>query len=69
MREITCPASSTGSPRQINRRTAQLLHAGFERQARARAGFFENHHQRAVGQRPILLIGFEFLFDDAGAFE
>jgi hypothetical protein len=33
---------------EVDRRTAELLHAGFERQARARAGLLENHHQRAV---------------------
>jgi hypothetical protein len=54
---------------QVDRRAAQLLHAGFERQARARAGLLEDHHQRAVGQRPVLLVGLELLFDDAGALE
>jgi hypothetical protein len=39
---------------EVDRRTAQLVHAGLERQARARAGLLEDHHQRAVGQRPVL---------------
>ncbi len=54
---------------EVDRRAAQLLHSGFKRQPRAGAGFLENHHQRAVSQRPVLLVGLEFLFDDAGAFK
>jgi hypothetical protein len=38
---------------EVDRRTAELVHAGLEGQARARAGLLEDHHQRAVLQRPI----------------
>ena len=54
---------------QVDRRAAELLHAGLERQARARAGLLEDHHQRAVGQRPIVLVGLELLLDAARALE
>ena len=52
---------------QIDRRTTELLHTGFERQPRACAGLLEDHHQCAISQRPVLLVGLEPLFDDEGA--
>jgi hypothetical protein len=48
---------------QVDRRAAQLLHAGLERQPRPRAGLLENHHQRAVGKRPVLLVRLELVLD------
>jgi hypothetical protein len=54
---------------QVDRRTAELVHAGLERQPRARAGLLEDHHQRAVGQRPVLLVGLELVLDPARALE
>ncbi len=54
---------------QVNRCPAQLLHAGLERKARARARFFENHHQRSVAQRPVALVGLELLLDPARTLE
>ena len=52
---------------QVDRRAAQLLHAGLERQPRPRAGLLENHHQCAVGKRPVLLVRLELVLDPPGA--
>ena len=54
---------------EVDRRTTQLLHAGFEGKTRARAGLLENHHQRTVAQRPVALKGLELLLDPARALE
>ena len=48
---------------------AELLHTCFKRQARARGAFLENHHQGAIGQRMIRLVGLEALLDNARALE
>jgi hypothetical protein len=61
MREITCgrvlhrfAAPELRIARiEVDRRAAELVHAGLEGQARARAGLLENHHQRAVLQGPV----------------
>jgi hypothetical protein len=44
---------------EVDRRTTELLHAGFERQAGTRAGLLENHHQRAIAERPVFAVGLE----------
>src|SRR5690606_23387061 len=44
---------------------AQLIHAGFKRDACARAGLFEDHGQRAVVQGVVRLITLEFVLDQA----
>jgi len=51
---------------QVDRRSAQLLHAGLEGEARAGAGLLENHHQSAVLQGPVALIGLEARLDRPG---
>ena len=64
MREMTCAGifDRFAAPQlrvariEVDGRAAELLHARFERQARARAGLLEDHHQRAVVQRPVLLV-------------
>ena len=54
---------------QVDRGAAQLVHAGFERQAGAGRIFLEHHHQRAVDQRVVHLVGLEFALDDVGALD
>src|SRR5690606_1514424 len=54
---------------EIDRRAAELLDAGLERQPRARARLLEDHHQRTVAERPVLLVGLELLLDPASARE
>jgi hypothetical protein len=54
---------------QVDRRTAELLHAGFERQARARARLLEDHHQRTIAERPVLAVGLELGLDPARPLE
>src|SRR5882672_2014084 len=50
-----------------DRRSAELVHAGLERQPRARALLLENHHQRAIEKRVVRLVGLELLLDPARA--
>src|SRR5882762_5653956 len=50
-----------------DRRTAQLVHAGLERQPGARALLLENHHQRAIEERVVRLVGLELLLYPARA--
>src|SRR5205809_276612 len=76
IREITCPASSTGSPPklrvpriQIDRRAAELVHTRLERQARARRGLLEDHGEGAVFERPVALVALELVLDPARARE
>ena len=67
MREITCAASSDrlAAPElrvaraEEDRRAAELVHAGLERQPRARGLLLEDHRQRAVLQRPVALVALE----------
>ena len=54
---------------QIDRRTAELVHARFKRKAGAGGIFFEHHHQRAVHQRMVRLVILEFAFDDLRALD
>src|SRR5690606_27897274 len=54
---------------QVHHRAAHLVHAGLEAHARARGGLFEDHRQRAVGQRLVLLVVLEARLDDGGALE
>ena len=54
---------------QVHDRAAHLVHAGLEADARARAGLLEDHRQRAVDQRLVLLVVLEALLDDRGALE
>ena len=42
-----------------DRRAAELVHAGLERQARARRLLLEDHRQRAVDERPVALVALE----------
>ncbi len=46
---------------------AQLVHAGLETDAGARAGLLENHGQGTVAQAVVLLVGFELVLDQPGA--
>jgi hypothetical protein len=54
---------------EVDRRAAELVHASLEGEARARAGLLEDHHQRAVLQGPMALVGLEAGLDDARALE
>ena len=54
---------------QVDRRAAELVHAGLERQARASAGLLEDHRQRAVFERPVAPIGLELALDPGRARE
>ena len=54
---------------QVHHAAAQLVHAGLEAHPGAGRGLLENHRQRAVGQRMVLLVGLELLLDDGGALE
>jgi hypothetical protein len=54
---------------EVDRRAAELLHAGLEGQARARAGLLEDHHQRAVEQRVIRLVALELVLDPVRSIE
>src|SRR3990167_241775 len=54
---------------QVHHAAAKLVHARLKAHARARAGLLENHGQRAVNQRVVLLVGLEFLLDQRGALE
>ncbi len=54
---------------QVDRRAAELLYTGLERQAGAGTGFLENHDQGAILQGPVALVGFELLLDPRRASE
>ncbi|KAF5289491.1 hypothetical protein FQR65_LT20825 [Abscondita terminalis] len=54
---------------QVDHRAAELVHAGLEAHAGARAGLLEDHGQRAVAQRVVLLVVLELLLDQGRAFE
>jgi hypothetical protein len=51
---------------QIDRRPAELVHAGFERKPCARRLLLENHDECPVDQRPVLPIGLELGLDPPG---
>ena len=77
IRLITRAVSSTGSARpswlsvgrQVHDRAAHLVHAGLEADARPRRRLLEDHRQRAVDQRRVLLVVLEALLDDRRALE
>ena len=52
---------------QVNHGAAHLVHASFKTDARAGGGLFKNHGQGAVCQWLVLVVGFEFMFDECGA--
>ena len=52
---------------EVHHRAAQLVHPGFKAHTRARGGFLENHGQRAIRQRLVLLVGLELALDERGA--
>jgi hypothetical protein len=54
---------------QVHHAAAQLVHAGLKAHAGAGAGLLEDHGQRAVGQRVVLLVGLELALDQRGALE
>jgi uncharacterized 2Fe-2S/4Fe-4S cluster protein (DUF4445 family) len=54
---------------QVDRRAAELVHAGLEGQAGAGRALLEHHHQRAVDQRVVDLVGLELALDDLGALD
>ena len=54
---------------QRDDRAAELVHAGLERDARARRVLLEHHRERAVVQRPVRLVALEALLDPARALE
>jgi hypothetical protein len=54
---------------QVHHRAAHLVHARLKTHAGARRGLLEDHRQRAVGQRVVLLVVLEALFDDGRALE
>ena len=49
--------------------TAELMHAGFERDACARRLLLEHHGERAIVQRPVRFVALEPVLDPARAFE
>ncbi len=53
---------------EVDGGTAQLMHAGFKRQAGAGRVFLEHHHQRAVEQRVVRFVILEFAFDETATF-
>jgi hypothetical protein len=53
----------------VNDRSAELVHARFEADARARTGLFKHHRERAVAQRLVELVALEAILDDRGARE
>jgi len=56
-------------PVQVDRDAAELVHAGLERHARARAGLLENHRERSVAQRLVDLVALEAVLDPTRARE
>ena len=54
---------------QVDRGAAQLVHARFERQARARGILFEHHDERAVDERVVDLVVLELALDDGRALD
>ena len=54
---------------QVHDAAAKLVHARLKTHARARAGFFKNHRQRAVGERMVFFIRLELALDDGGALQ
>src|SRR6185436_9099509 len=62
------PAAELGiAGAEEDRRPAQLVHAGLERQPGTGALLLEYHHQRAVEHRMVGLVGLELLLDPARA--
>src|SRR5882672_25647 len=54
---------------QVDRGAAELMHARFERQSRARRGLLEDHGERAVLERPVAPVALELVLDPARARE
>ena len=54
---------------EVDRRAAELVHAGLERQRACACWLLEDHRQRAVRQRPVGLVALELLLDPARALE
>ena len=77
IRDTTRATSSIGSPRrelrvaaiQVDRDAAELVHAGLERDARARRRLLEHHRERAIAQRLVELVALEPILDPARALE
>jgi len=54
---------------QVDRRAAELVHAGFERQTGTSRILFEHHHQRTVEQRVVRFVILELALDDTATFD